>query len=612
MPWQSQGMPSLAMALLRGILASAHPGIEVTEHFCNLEFADFLMDRSAGRIMPGHYQDVADHGIGLGLGDWIFAGALYDDPGWREAEMLKFAADHGASIGMAPEMRALAGEFIDKVAADITAAGADVVGFTTTFMQNVPSLALARRIKQLSPSTVIIFGGANCDGPMGAALHRNHRFIDFVVRGEAELVLPELARRILEGSADVAGIDGVCWWRHGESAANPQLEPAVPPDRIPSPDYDTWYEAFSVSPVREYVAPYLVVEGSRGCWWGQKHHCTFCGLNGATIGYRSRPAARLMAEIERLVTRYGVLDIVTADNIMDSSYYRDLLPRLAETGWDLRIHFELKANVDEEQIALLAAAGLIMVQFGIESFSTRVLKLMNKGLAGATAVRVLRDAQDHGISVAWSYLYGFPGERDEDYLNVIRQMPSLAHIQPSLQGSGTRIELTRFSPLFNNPGLGFLDRWPAGFYRHVYDLPDDQLRDMAYFWDCPPEGITGDVEDQLHRALAAWKRDFPTSYLHVAADDQVSLLLADRREGWPHRDVELTGWQRAAYWALRRPRSAASLETALAETGVTVAGHQLGPWLDGLLEQGLIFRDDSQPPRYVALATRRVHAKLSG
>ncbi|MGH3190396.1 MAG: RiPP maturation radical SAM C-methyltransferase, partial [Streptosporangiaceae bacterium] len=610
MPWQSLGMPSLAMALVRGILASTDPDITVTEHFCNLAFAEFVTKRSGGRITPRHYQDVADHGIALGLGDWVFAGALYY-PGWREAEMLRFAADRGASIGMAPEMRALAAEFIETVAAGITAAGADAVGFTTTFMQNVPSLALARRIKELAPSTVIVFGGANCDGPMGAALHRNHPFIDYVVRGEAELVLPQLATRILQGSAGAAGIDGVCWWQDGTSVANPQLEPAVPAALIQSPDYAAWHAAFTASPLREYVAPCLVVEGSRGCWWGQKHHCTFCGLNGSTIGYRGRPAERLLHEIERLAADYGVLDIVTADNIMDPAFYRELLPQLAANGWDLRIHFELKANVSEEQIGQLAAAGIIMVQFGIESFSSRVLGLMGKGLAGATAVRVLRDAQDHGISVAWNYLYGFPGERDEDYLRVIGQIPALAHLQPCLQ-AGTRIELTRFSPLFEDPRLGFPDRRPAGFYPYVYDLPDAELRDLAYFWDCPDAGIAGDVEDRLSQALAAWIRKFPASYLHMAADDGAALVLADRREGWPRRDIELAGWQRAAYLALRRPRSAASLQAALAETDTIVTGHDLRPMLDGLLGQGLVFRDDSDPPRYVALATRRVHAKLAG
>jgi ribosomal peptide maturation radical SAM protein 1 len=611
MPWQSLGMPSLAMALVAGILESAAPGIEVTEHFLNIEWAEFLERRSGGQITPGHVQAIADNGIEFGLGDWVFSGALYGDPGFHKKEMLQFAADRGATVGKAAGMRALAGEFTEMVAAHLVAAGPAIVGFTSTFMQNVPSLAVAARVKSLAPGTVIVFGGANCDGPMGAALHRNHPFIDYVVRGEAEMVLPELACRLLEGSADMTGLDGVCWWRGGESVANLQIKPLVPAERFAAPDYGAWYERLDSSPISSQVTPFLVVEGSRGCWWGAKHHCTFCGLNDATIAHRSKPADRVLQEIMRLAAEYRVLDFITADNIMAPEYYGTLLNELAAADFDLRIHFELKANVTEEQIAALAAAGLVMVQFGIESFSTRVLRLMRKGLTGAAAVRVLRDALDHGVTVGWNYLYGFPGEHDEDYLHVIGQMPALTHLQPCLHGEAVRIELTRFSPLFEDPGLGFRDRSPAGFYRHAYDLPERELQDLAYYWDTPDAGITGDTEERLNKAIAGWTRDFPVSSLHMAADNGSAVFLADRRAGWQHRDIELTGWQRAAYLALRRPRSRASLQKALAAAGEAAAGEDLGPWLTCMVEQGLVFRDDTRPARHVALATRRVNAKLA-
>lgn len=607
MPWHALGMAPLALSLVRGTLARSHPQVAVAEHFCNIRWAEYLLTETGGQVTPRHYQDVADNGIPLGLGDWVFASALYGDPGWRDAQLRRFAAERGADIGMAPEMRALAGDFVETVATEIVAASPGAVGFTTTFMQNVPSLALAKRIKEKSPATVIIFGGANCDGPMGAALHRNHPFVDYVVRGEAEAVLPALVDTILSGS-DADGLDGVCWWRDGESVANPQARPAVPPDLIPEASYDAWHEAFEASPVREYMAPYLVLEGSRGCWWGERHHCTFCGLNGASIGYRSKPGERLWSELERLVGRYRILDIVTSDNIMDVSYFTELLPRIARSGWDLRIHYELKANVRDEQIAQLADAGVTMVQFGIENFSSRVLTIMDKGVGGATAVRVLRDCQDHGVSVEWNYLYGFPGERAADYAGIIAQMPALVHLQPPVGGRGSRIGLQRFSPYFDRPELGFPDRRPADFYAHVYDLPDAEMADLAYYFDCPDSGISGDVEDALNKALARWERSFPDSYLHVDADDS-ALVLCDRRAGWPQRTIELTGWQRAAYDdALRRPRNVRSLREWLATKGIPVDETQIRTWLAGLRDQGLVFCDDE---RWVALATRRVHAKLA-
>ncbi len=63
----------------------------------------------------------------------------------------------------------------------------DLVGFSSTFQQNVPSLALAQQLKRQQPSLPVLFGGGNCERPMGPALHRNFTFVDYVVSGEAEV-----------------------------------------------------------------------------------------------------------------------------------------------------------------------------------------------------------------------------------------------------------------------------------------------------------------------------------------------------------------------------------------------------------------------------------------
>ncbi|MCE0447111.1 hypothetical protein LT493_30015 [Streptomyces tricolor] len=53
---------------------------------------------------------------------------------------------------------------------------------------------------------------------------------------------------------------------------------------------------------------------------GEKHHCTFCGLNGFAMAFRAKPGERLWAEIDRLVRRHRILDVVTVDNIIDMAY----------------------------------------------------------------------------------------------------------------------------------------------------------------------------------------------------------------------------------------------------------------------------------------------------
>jgi Radical SAM superfamily len=76
-----------------------------------------------------------------------------------------------------------------------------VVGFTSTFEQNIASLALAGRIKAAHPRIAVVFGGANWEGEMGHELHRQFRFVDYVCSGEADLSFPALLQCILAGGS---------------------------------------------------------------------------------------------------------------------------------------------------------------------------------------------------------------------------------------------------------------------------------------------------------------------------------------------------------------------------------------------------------------------------
>jgi ribosomal peptide maturation radical SAM protein 1 len=596
MPWHALNRPSLAVAILVNVLHRDRPQVEVAEYHGSIRWAEFLLENGYGPAAAWDYTDVADNGVTAGLGDWVFAGCLYDDPGWRTDELHAFAEGRAVDITGVVQMRELAGGFLAEAAAEILAGDPDVVGFTSTFMQNVPSLALARRLKQLRPSLQVVLGGANCDGPMGEALHRNHRFVDFVVRGEGEQVLPLLLDRIDAGVAP-ADLAGVCWWDGDGPVANPESPSVVPPATIPSPDFDVWHATLVQSPIREFVSPELLLQSSRGCWWGEKHQCTFCGLNGSTIAFRARPADDVWQELARMVERYQILDVVTVDLILDPGFFHTLLPRMAETGWDLRVHYEIKSNLRPQQVEALARAGVVTVQPGIENLNGRVLAIMDKGVDGAANVRLLRDCEDHGVTAGWNYLYGFPGERPEDYWTVIDQLRALVHLQPP--SGATPLILERFSPHFERPELGFPRREPHAFYRHVYDLPVSELMDLAYFFDTDQAGITGGVVDALATGLDRWKRDYPHSYL-TADDRGDEILIEDRRRGWRRRQHRLSGWQAEAYRALARPRRAPALRAHLGERGHPVDEVAVLGLLQDLAGDGLVFHDDT---RWVALAT---------
>src|SRR6185295_12760205 len=91
------------------------------------------------------YLDVAEYYCNVGLGDWIFAVPPFREPGDWEGRYLQSLRDRGGQekvIETAKRMRRLVPEFLEWCVEDILTSAPAVVGFTTTFSQNVSSLVL--------------------------------------------------------------------------------------------------------------------------------------------------------------------------------------------------------------------------------------------------------------------------------------------------------------------------------------------------------------------------------------------------------------------------------------------------------------------------------------
>ncbi|GAB2912316.1 RiPP maturation radical SAM C-methyltransferase [Streptomyces mayteni] len=549
----------------------------------------------------------------MATGEWIFSGALYGETDPRSTRFHVIATEDGADLSATLPLYQQASPFIEDLAHRIAAQQPDVIGFTSTFQQNVPSLALARAVKQLLPEAVTVFGGANCDGRQGQALHRAFPFIDYVVRGEGERVFSQLLDLLGRPDSDAAqaaygGLPGLCWRTPtGESRPNPQCGPPLPMNEVPTPSFKAYFDQLADSHVRPLISPRIWLEGSRGCWWGAKHHCTFCGLNGTTMPYRSKPAHRLWSEISQHSAQFKMLDIKLTDNILDMNYLKTFLPLVRDSELDLRIFSEIKSNLDFAQLATLADAHVVEVQPGIESLSSRVLKLMRKGVTGAQNVRLLRDCETLGITVRWSYLYGFPGETYEDYSAVLGQFPALVHLQPPT--SALRIQLERFSPYFDDPSLGLPSRGPARYYRAVHDLPEYVVADLVYLHDSDPAGINGEMKDQLEKGVEQWNTDARTGSLMLVQRGHDAVSIEDTRAGRSscvhHLDP---GLETTAYLLLLPGRSRLSLGRALEDRSMRPTSEVLTRLLETWLDAGLVF---VEADTYVALAVGAPDLALS-
>jgi len=378
-----------------------------------------------------------------------------------------------------------------------------VVGFTSTFNQNIASVTLAKLIKEKHPDIKILFGGANFDSEMGEEYFRVFPWIDFAVSGEAETVLPNLIKAVNEGEPLPTGI-----LHRGNGSSAGASTMMVELNKSQPPDYDDYFEQLEqIDPQSSLLeSPIILYETARGCWWGEKHHCTFCGLNAETMKFRSRSSEQVLTDIAALSQRYNAFRFRFVDNILERKHIEEVFGELASENYDMEFFIEVKSNLTKQQIKTLAQGGAKTIQPGIESFSPNQLKEMDKGVSPIRNILCLKWACYYGIEMTWSILTGFPGETDEDYRHQIDLIKRLTHLTPPIDAGD--IWLERFSPYFTRPDdYGIKITGPGEAYGFVYDWPEIDLMKISYDFEYETENmIDPNLVLELRQTVQEWKR----------------------------------------------------------------------------------------------------------
>lgn len=603
MPFAAVQRPSIGLGLLQAALRAA--GIDVSVWYPNLTFAE--------RVGLDVYAAVASTRNDDLLGEWVFSRVAFpefegDDERYLGLVDLAPATlrlgSREAVLAVFQRMRDAAEAFIDDLARAIVTLRPRVVGVSTMFQQHCASLALLRRLRELAPAITTLMGGANCESMMGRATFEAFPWVDYVVAGEADDVIVPLVADILACGREVpaarlaAGVYGPVHRAHPPSdrLARPQVRTL---DRLPTPTYHDYFATLEGSPLRARIRPGLLVETSRGCWWGARHHCAFCGLNGVSMTFREKSPARVVAELAELSSAYGLRTFEITDNILSMKYFGSVLPTLAEAESGYTIFAETKANLKREHVQRLVAAGIRWIQPGIESMHDDLLRHIDKGTTVLINIQLLKWTREMGVTVSWNMLYGFPGEEAQQYEEMAALLPLLFHLQPPQAMLPMRYD--RFSPYQTRPADFGIEIAPNRSYRYIYPLAPALLDDLAYFFqgvsqagevappDWPPSR-KGPAHAAVDVLVTDWLQRFWSKLppLLSMTDDGDRLIIVDTRPCATERRVTLTGRAREVYLACDVPRRAAHLPDADA-------------LLDDFGARGLMVCIDGQ---YLSLAVR--------
>lgn len=381
-----------------------------------------------------------------------------------------------------------------------------VVGATTVFEQVSSSYALLRQLKACVPEVVTVLGGANCAGPLASGILSLGPAIDYVFSGESEQAFPEFLQMLAQGK------------RPDERLI--RSEPCQNLEALPTPDFADYGVALDAAPLVR-ASPLLSTrlipyETSRGCWWGQKHACTFCAVE--VMQTRQKSPEKVVKELQQLIQQASAeartpeggpapIRVQLVDDLMPHSFFTALLPRLQEVLPGLAFFCNQKSNLKLESVMALQRAGVTVFQAGVEALSDRLLQRMNKGVTARQNIALLRSARATGLRLVWNLLHGLPGDEPEDYADLLRLLPLVRHLPPP-QG-WYRTWLLRFSPYVREPErFGIRKLRPAEGYADLFPSHAD-LDQLAYFFEgeySSVDTLAPDLIRTIGQQVTEWRR----------------------------------------------------------------------------------------------------------
>lgn len=339
---------------------------------------------------------------------------------WTTYEQtLKFVNDHQ--------------ELFDHYVERLVAARPKVVGFSVYMCSVFVSAYLARRIKEVYPEVTIVFGGPQADRALSAKVLAEKDYIDLVVYGEGEAVLEEIVARAVSGQR-LEECPGTMYCRGDGTVVDCGDRPLLKNiNELPVPD-------FSDYDFHSYVCPTkLPMITSRGC----VNDCAFCSEVAFWSIYRGLRGERMFAEVQAQVEKYPFIEhIVFQDSLINGwmkelEVFADLL-----IASDLNIKWSgqaiIRKDMTYEFMKKLRDSGCEKLSFGLETASQPLMLKIGKRLAkDADIDAIVRDAHRAGLACTYNFMFGLPGETEEDAQETLaflrRNRDYLPTVSPSHQ-----------------------------------------------------------------------------------------------------------------------------------------------------------------------------------
>lgn len=343
------------------------------------------------------------------------------------------------------------------------------------------SLFLAKCIKEISSSTIVVFGGPGCSLKECCNFSIGTGWVDFCVRGKGESAIVHLINTAFSPEAQ-SGYSISC--RLNNEIIHFQGENGVCLDEC-RPDFEglPWPGA-SLNLYQTYSERLVLpVTSSRGCML----KCRYCGETAFWEKFWYKKPRYVLDELMDLKQKWGSEYFVFYDSLINfnSGWLEELCDRLivAESCFKFIFAFARPAGLDLGLLKKMYKAGFRRIFYGIDSGSNRVLRFLRKGTNVDKILQIVEWSLEANIGVGANIISGFPNETDEDFLLNLKLAKELFQIKNSRAefkkllalDTGHRFRLEAYSEFF---------RYPERFGIRIYEDPprlSAHLKEYSWF-----------------------------------------------------------------------------------------------------------------------------------
>lgn len=362
-----------------------------------------------------------------------------------ETEYLDVACEYGIPLTKEKNEECLA-----KLAKRLQQKSYDLVGISCTAGNEYPTmLRIAEMAKKIKPECQVAVGGYHASALAEEIITKPG--VDIVLKSDFEPVVKEFVGA-LNGSLQNLGHlpNAVC--RNNSSIKNTSLKGIKVDMEETSLDY---------SLCEDYLSTYMIfnVEGSRGC----PYKCRFCQERVMRCGHSMKSTSKTVAEIAESVKYIcghvtEPISLFFADPIwgLNRNWLHEFCDRMIERRVDLpKFLWGCLGRVGgytAEDLAKMSQAGCGFISYGVESFSPRMLKMIDKTIDTRAYLEKVHNSFmasiEQDISVEANIIIGCPGETKETLNESEEYMASLyAELDGHNRGKKLSYEVRLFSPL---------------------------------------------------------------------------------------------------------------------------------------------------------------------